>query len=148
MKTSRALTLTLVTAVLAACGGETPPATPKDEAPPAVEAPAEAATPAPSAPMSAPPQAPPPVKEITAIPADAIGGTPVANVQDAFTRGNAALDKYLTDRQIPRESFYVKETARSGDRWDMMVYGSPNNVGQYLHILVYDDGRAEVVAEH
>ena len=75
---------------------------------------------------------------------DAIGGTPVANIQDAFVRGNAGMQKYCVDQDIPCESFYVKDTIQEGEAWVLQFFGNPRNQGMYVNVRVYPDGRAEV----
>jgi hypothetical protein len=150
----------LATLLAVGCGGEPEPApAPK----PAVEAPA----PAPAAPAPAPAVAePPPVvatpapapptngaqesfatKTATAaIPADAIGGSPVTNQADAWVRGNDAVRKYCEDNGIPFDSFYVKESPiETSGYYTMQFYGAPNNQGMYIGVRVYPDGRAEIV---
>ena len=129
---------------LAACSSKAPPAPPAedtaaDTAPVAAE---PAATPAPApAPQSSLP--PPPAAPVV-IPAEAIGGTPVANIQDAFTRGNAGMQKYCQDQGIPCGSFYVKDTVQEGGGWVLQFFGNPYNEGMYVNVRVFPDGRAEV----
>ena len=123
---------------LAACSSKTPPAPPAEE--PAAETAPVAAEPAPAPQSSLPP---PPAAPVV-IPAEAIGGTPVANIQDAFTRGNAGMQKYCQDQGIPCESFYVKDTVQEGRGWVLQFFGNPYNEGMYVNVRVFPDGRAEV----
>lgn len=140
-------------ATLAACGGETPPApaTAKNE-PAAAPAPAPAAPdPAPVAsPTPAPPSAPQEsfaTKAATAaIPADAIGGSPVGNMQEAWVRGNEALKKYCADNGMECSSFFTKESpVETGGFWTMQFFGEANGEPMYVGVRVYTDGRAEVI---
>jgi len=131
--------LALAVLALVACGSEEPPPAPaaeetEDFAAPVAEEPAPAPTPA----LPPPPPAP------VVIPPDAIGGTPVANIQDAFERGNAGMQKYCVDQGIPCESFYVKDTIQEGEGWVLQFFGNPHNQGMYVNVRVFPDGRAEV----
>lgn len=123
---------------LAACSSKTPPAPPAEE--PAAETAPVAAEPAPAPQSSLPP---PPAAPVV-IPAEAIGGSPVANIQDAFTRGNAGMQKYCQDQGIPCGSFYVKDTVQEGGGWVLQFFGNPYNEGMYVNVRVFPDGRAEV----
>lgn len=127
---------------LAACSSKAPPAPPAEDpvAETATVAAAPAAEPAPAPKSSLPP---PPAAPVV-IPAEAIGGTPVANIQDAFTRGNAGMQKYCQDQGIPCESFYVKDTVQEGEGWVLQFFGNPHNEGMYVNVRVFPDGRAEV----
>jgi hypothetical protein len=150
--------LALVTAAtLAACGGEKPPA-PAAEAPvaaaepaaPVAEpVPAPVASPVPATPDPAVPQQQESFATKTAtvaMPADAIGGSPVTNSADAWVRGNEAMKKYCADTAIPCDSFYVKESPQeTSGYYTMQFYGSPNGEGMYVGVRVYPDGRAEIV---
>lgn len=131
--------LAIAVLALAACASEEPPPAPDDEdgAEPAAEVAAEPA-PAPTPALPPPPPAP------VVIPPDAIGGTPVTNIQDAFVRGNAGMQKYCVDQEIPCESFYVKDTIQEGEAWVLQFFGNPRNQGMYVNVRVYPDGRAEV----
>ena len=143
-------------ATLAACGGETPPApaTAKSEPAPApVEpAPAPAAPPAVASPEPAPAQPGGPQESFAtkaataAIPADAIGGSPVTNMQEAWVRGNEALKKYCADNGIDSSSFFTKESpVEGGGYWTMQFFGDPKGQGMYVGVRVFPDGRAEIV---
>lgn len=148
----RLLCLSLLAASgLAACGGETPPA-------PAAPQPQPVAAPAPPPPATAPTAPPPPpastgaqesfaTKQATAaIPADAIGGSPVTNMPDAWTRGNEALKKYCADNGIDCASFFTKESpVETNGYWTMQFFGDPNGQAMYVGVRVYPDGRAEIV---
>lgn len=127
---------------LAACSSKAPPAPPPEEpaaeTAPVAAAPAAEPAPAPKSSLPPPPAAP------VVIPAEAIGGTPVANIQDAFTRGNAGMQKYCQDQGIPCESFYVKDTVQEGEGWVLQFFGNPHNEGMYVNVRVFPDGRAEV----
>lgn len=151
----RLLCLSLLAATgLAACGGETPPVPVAPAPAPAAEA-APAPAPAPATPVVATPAPAAPTGEqesfatkaaTAAIPADAIGGSPVTNMQDAWTRGNEALKKYCADNGIPFDSFFTKESpVETNGYWTMQFFGDPNGQGMYVGVRVYPDGRAEIV---
>jgi hypothetical protein len=156
-------TLLLATLALAACGGDPPPpaqtastepakaAAPATaaEAPPA--APAIVPSPQPVAPADAAAQNQPQESFVTkaasaAIPADAIGGSPVTNQADAWVRGNEALKKYCADTALPCDSFYVKESPQeTAGYYTMQFFGAPNGEGMYIGVRIFPDGRAEVI---
>jgi hypothetical protein len=138
-------------ATLAACGGETPqaPATAKSEPAaeptPAPAAPAPVATPAP-APPSGPQESFSTKAATAAIPAEAIGGSPVTNMQEAWVRGNEALKKYCADNGMECGSFFTKESpVETGGYWTMQFFGEANGEAMYVGVRVYTDGRAEVI---
>lgn len=144
-------------AALAACGGETPPAPAKAEpepmAAPAPVAPAPVAAPAP-APVETPAPAPASGAQesfatkqaAAAIPADAIGGSPVTNMPEAWMRGNEALKKYCVDNDMDCSNFYTKESpVETGGYWTMQFFGEDGGQPMYVGVRVYPDGRAEVV---
>jgi hypothetical protein len=157
--------------ILSACGGDPPPATVADEEPKAEAPVAQAAAPqAPALTPLPPPEipanyvpsptpAPPPMvnghqpqesyvtKQADAlIPADAIGGSPVTNDDDAWYRGKAAMQKYCEDNGIPFANFAVKEPpVATNGYWTMQYFGTHHNQGVYVGIRVYPDGRAEVM---
>lgn len=153
------LILPLFAAALAVGCGETPPPRPAPVAEVPAPAPAEPApAPAPAEPAPAPVVATPApptngaqesfaTKDATAaIPADAIGGSPVTNQADAWVRGNEAARKYCEDNGIPFDSFYVKESPiETSGYYTMQFYGAPNNQGMYIGVRVFPDGRAEIV---
>jgi hypothetical protein len=126
---------------LAACSSKAPPPATEDEAlddTTAVVAEEPAPAPAPTPALPPPPAAP------VVIPPDAIGGTPVTNIQEAFVRGNAGMQKYCVDQGIPCDSFYVKDTIMEGEAWILQFFGNPHNEGMYVNVRVFQDGRAEI----
>lgn len=161
---SHVLFLALLSATtLGACGGGPAPA----PAPPAAEekpvaetAPPTAAAPAAAPVTSVPTPSPAPAVSgasreqesfatkaaSAAIPADAIGGTPIANIEEAWERGQQALEKYCSDNAMPCDSFYVKESPQeTGGYFTMQFFGAPNNNPMYIGVRIYQDGRAEVI---
>lgn len=161
----------LAALLLSACGKPTPPPAPVAEPEPIeVETQPAPFASAPPMPLQPPPindpgyvptpmPAPPPemggvkpqesyvTKAATAaIPADAIGGSPVTNETDAWFRGDSALRKYCEDHRIPFNEFRVKEKpVKTGDYWTMQYFGAVNGQGIYVGIRVYPDGRAEII---
>jgi len=151
----------LAASALSACGSNSaPPASPAAEpaaaATPAAPEPAPRAaptiaTPAPNPAAAAPGQSAPQESFATkaataAIPADAIGGSPVANQADAWVRGHEALKKYCSDNAMPCDSFYVKESPQeTSGYYTMQFFGAPNNDPMYIGVRIYPDGRAEVI---
>jgi hypothetical protein len=150
----------LAASTLSACGGDPAPVVPPAAEKPVAEQPSAPApappagmvpTPAPSPAPTAP--GPPPAQEsfatkaaTAAIPADAIGGSPVANVADAWVRGHEALKKYCGDNAMPCDSFYVKESPQeTSGYYTMQFFGAPNNDPMYIGVRIYPDGRAEIV---
>lgn len=146
----------IAVAGLAACGGETPPVPAATKPEPAAEA-APAPAPAPPVAAPAPPPAPAPIQTgeqesfatkqaAAAIPADAIGGSPVTNMPDAWTRGNEALKKYCADAGINCANFFTKESpVETGGYWTMQFFGEIDGQAAYVGVRVFPDGRAEVV---
>jgi hypothetical protein len=152
----RVLCLTLLAATgLAACGGDTPPAPVASKPEPVAEAaPSPEPAPAPAAPVATPAAAASSGEQesfatkaaTAAIPADAIGGSPVTNMPDAWTRGNEALKKYCADNSIPCDSFFTKESpVETNGYWTMQFFGDPNGQAMYVGVRVFPDGRAEIV---
>jgi hypothetical protein len=79
------------------------------------------------------------------IPAEAIGGTPVTNLTEAWHRARAGMEKYCIDNQIPFEAFYQKgDMTQEGDHYTASWFGSVHDQGRYVTVLVYPDGRAEI----
>jgi hypothetical protein len=151
-------TLALIAAsTLVACGGETPPAPATEKPAPIAEAPAAAeqpaAAPAPVATPTPAPAAPAGEQEsfatkaaTAAIPADAIGGSPVTNMPDAWVRGNEALKKYCADNGMDCANFFTKEEpVQTGGYWTMQFFGEAKGQAMYVGVRVYPDGRAEVI---
>lgn len=147
----------IAVAGLAACGGETPPApaAPKPEpvaeaAPPPAAAPAPApvpaAAPSPAATQTGEQESFSTKQAAAAIPADAIGGSPVTNMPDAWTRGNEALKKYCADNGINCVNFFTKESpVETSGYWTMQFFGDIDGQPAYVGVRVFPDGRAEVV---
>ena len=133
--------LAIAALAIAACGSEAPPPAAVDEEVDELAAPV--ATLQAPAPAPAPTPIPLPLAPIV-IPADAIGGTPVTNLDDAYARGSAGLQKYCVDEGMPCDSFYAKDTTEQGDHWLLMYFGTPRNQAMYINVRVYPDGRAEV----
>jgi hypothetical protein len=132
--------LAVAVLALAACTSKAPPPATADEEFEDTAAVVEEPAPAPAPTPALPPPPPAPV----VIPPDAIGGTPVTNIQEAFVRGNAGMQKYCVDQGIPCESFYVKDTIMEGDAWILQFFGNPRNEGMYVNVRVFQDGRAEI----
>ena len=118
--------------------------------PPPVNDPGYVATPAPAPPPEfggVTPQESFATKAATAaIPAEAIGGSPVTNDTDAWFRGDAALRKFCEDQKLPFSNFGTKEKpVKTGGYWTMQYFGAVNGQGMYVGIRVYPDGRAEII---
>lgn len=155
MKIRHSLSALLCAALLAACGGETPPAptSAKSEPPAAPAEPAPAPAPAPAPVASPTPAAPSGEQESfatkqasAAIPADAIGGSPVTNMQEAWVRGNDALKKYSEDNGWDFSTFFTKEEpVQTGGYWTMQFFGEGAGQAMYIGVRVFPDGRAEIV---
>ena len=162
----------LAVLALAACSDSAPPpATPEATAPVEMQAPPSAAPPAAApVPLQPPPlvdpgfvpsPTPAPPQEYggitpqesyvskaatAAIPAEAIGGSPVTNENDAWFRGHAALQKYCEDQRLPFDAFRIKEKpVKTGAYWTMQYFGAPNGQGTFVGIRVFPDGRAEII---
>jgi hypothetical protein len=79
------------------------------------------------------------------IPADVVGMAPPKNIQDAYVLANRVMDEYCNDRGLPRELFYVKESAMEGKNYKILFFGSPNGEGQYVSVMVRPDGVSEIL---
>lgn len=151
----------LAATTLSACGGDRAPAVPPPaEKPVAEQSAAPEPTPKAEPVVSTPAPSPAPSESglpaaqesfatkaaTAAIPADAIGGSPVVNLADAWVRGHEALKKYCGDTAMPCDSFYVKESPQeTSGYYTMQFFGAPNNDPMYIGVRIYPDGRAEVI---